>query len=66
LGADDMLSMTPYISPTIRDMSYIGIFPTMSHFSSLGLHMPRLDRLYLQFVPRNNILDDEKRMVKIE
>ncbi|KAH8601727.1 hypothetical protein B0O99DRAFT_588912 [Bisporella sp. PMI_857] len=66
LGVDQTFSLKPYISPTIRDMSYIGIFPTVTHFATLGQHMPRLDRLYLQFVPRNDILEDETRMDQVE
>jgi len=54
------------ISPTIRDMSYIGIFPMASHFSGLTKHCPRLDRLYVQLVPRNDILDNEEKIKQVD
>ena len=47
-------------------MEYIGIFPTASHFSKLSKHCPRLDRLYVQLVPRNNILGDSGKMIQVE
>jgi hypothetical protein len=65
LGADDQPS-GPLISPTIREMSYIALFPTVSHFSSLTRHLPRLDSLYVQLVPRNNILDVPSKMAQVE
>jgi len=54
------------ISPTIRDMSYIGMFPFSSHFSCLVNHLPRLDRLYTQLVPRSDILQDHAKMSQVE
>ncbi|KAF8858873.1 hypothetical protein BDZ45DRAFT_689687 [Acephala macrosclerotiorum] len=54
------------ISPTIRDMSYIGIFPISSHFNCLVNHFPRLDRLYTQLVPRSEILQDRTKMSQVE
>ncbi|KAG9235454.1 hypothetical protein BJ875DRAFT_458993 [Amylocarpus encephaloides] len=56
----------PFISPTIRDMSYIGIFPMERHFRAFAENLPRLDRLYVQLVPRNGILDMLSRMAKIQ
>ncbi|RDW71605.1 hypothetical protein BP6252_08168 [Coleophoma cylindrospora] len=50
------------ISGTVREFSYIGIFPPESHFRRFAEHLPRIDSLYMQLVPRNNILDDEERM----
>jgi hypothetical protein len=47
-------------------MEYIGIFPMASHFSSLTKHCPRLDRLYVQLVPRNDILQNSKKMSQVE
>lgn len=47
-------------------MSYIGIFPMSSHFSFLTNHFPRLDSLYVQLVPRNNILQNPHKMVQVE
>ncbi|KAH7350936.1 hypothetical protein BKA65DRAFT_396984 [Rhexocercosporidium sp. MPI-PUGE-AT-0058] len=54
------------ISPTIRDMSYVAIFPISNHFADLTENLPRLDRLYCQLVPRNEILSDPKKMVQVE
>lgn len=55
-----------HISPTIRDLSYIGIFPPASHFSALTTKFPRLDRFYVQVVPRNDILSIPEKMVNVE
>ncbi|CAG8953791.1 hypothetical protein HYFRA_00006683 [Hymenoscyphus fraxineus] len=65
LGAEEE-THKPFISPTIRDMSYIGIFPTERHFRSLAENLPRLDKLYVQLVPRNNILEIPSKMVQVE
>ncbi|KAH9213414.1 hypothetical protein DL95DRAFT_524518 [Leptodontidium sp. 2 PMI_412] len=54
------------ISPTIRDMSYIAMFPMCNHFADLTENLPRLDRLYCQLVPRNEILSDPRKMVQVE
>jgi len=56
----------PFISPTIRDMSYIGMFPMASHFANLTNNLPKLDQLYVQLVPRNEILQDHKKMAQVE
>ena len=37
-----------------------------SHFSSLTRNLPRLDSLYVQLVPRNNILEMPSRMAQVE
>lgn len=37
-----------------------------SHFGSLTRHLPRLDSLYVQLVPRNNILETPSKMVQVE
>ncbi|CAL3972517.1 unnamed protein product [Diplocarpon coronariae] len=55
-----------YISPTIRDFSYIGMFPMLRHFCVLAEHLPRLDRLFVQLVPRNDILGQANKMLQIE
>lgn len=65
VGADDQPSGA-LISPTIREMSYIGIFPMASHFSLLSRHLPRLDSLYVQLVPRNDILEIPSKMVQVD
>lgn len=54
------------ISPTIREMSYIGMFPMTSHFRVLTEHLPRLDQLYVQLVPRNEILYNASKMVQVQ
>jgi hypothetical protein len=56
----------PLLSPTIRDFSYIGIFPMEPHFRHLTEECPRVDRLYVQFVPRNEILQSTSRMTQVE
>jgi hypothetical protein len=57
---------TAMIPATVRDFSYIAMFPPSNHFHKLTQYCPRLDRLYTQFVPRNDILDDEVAMKYIE
>ena len=47
-------------------MSYIGLFPLQSHFAALVDNLPMLDRLYVQLVPRSDVLNDPKRMAKVE
>lgn len=37
-----------------------------SHFAALVDHLPRLDRLYVQLVPRSNIMDDSNKMAQVE
>jgi hypothetical protein len=56
----------PFISPTVREMSYIALFPMSSHFGSLTTKLPRLDSLYVQIVPRNEILQDSSKMTEVE
>jgi hypothetical protein len=47
-------------------MSYIALFPMASHFASLTTNCPRLSRLYVQLVPRNEILQNARKMAQIE
>lgn len=47
-------------------MEYIGIFPLVTHFSTLPKFCPRVDRLYVQLVPRNQILQNAKKMTQVE
>ncbi|GKT44828.1 uncharacterized protein ColSpa_05009 [Colletotrichum spaethianum] len=58
LGAEEFPNDEPMIAPSIRDLSYVGIFPLSSHFNTLVQNIPRLDRLFVQLVPRNDILQD--------
>ena len=37
-----------------------------SHFCSLTKHIPKLDRIYVQLVPRSDILQDRQKMVQVE
>jgi hypothetical protein len=62
----DSIDYNPLISPTIRDFSYVGLFPMSSHFVSLTRKLPRLNRLYVQLVPRNEILQDSSKMAQVE
>jgi hypothetical protein len=55
-----------FISPTIREMSYIGIFPMERHFRQFAENLPKLNKLYVQLVPRNEILDLPSKMVQVE
>jgi hypothetical protein len=57
---------TAMIPPTVRDFSYIAIFPTSTHFHKVTRCCPRLDRLYTQFVARNDILNDPVAMEYID
>lgn len=41
------------------------MFPTTSHFCELTEHFPRLDSVYVQIVPRNNILEDPVKMYRV-
>ena len=54
------------IAPTIRDFNYIGIFPMSHQFRNLVANLPRLDRLYVQLVPRNETLKDLRMMAQVE
>jgi hypothetical protein len=36
------------------------------HFTALATNFPRLDSLYVQLVPRNEILQDSKKMKQVE
>jgi hypothetical protein len=58
VGADIPLNK-PLLPSTIRNFSYIAMFPSSPHFQQLTNHFPRLDKLYVQFVPRNDILNDK-------
>jgi hypothetical protein len=58
IGDNEQGISTAMIPSTIRDFSYIAMFPTSTHFHKVTRRCPRLDRLYTQFVPRNDILED--------
>lgn len=50
----------------IRDFSYIAIFPMHAHFSALTEDFPLLHNLYVQLVPRNEILQNKVTMAQVE
>jgi hypothetical protein len=66
LGAEEYPNDEPLIPPTIRDLSYVGIFPLSTHFNTLVQNLPRIDRLFVQLVPRNDILKDKKEMEHLD
>ncbi|KAI9742360.1 MAG: hypothetical protein M1818_003893 [Claussenomyces sp. TS43310] len=51
---------------TVRELSYIAMFPTSTHFNHLTSRCPRLDRLYVQFVPRSDVLRDPAQMDHVD
>lgn len=66
LGAEEFPNDEPLIPSTIRDLSYVGIFPLSTHFNTLVQNLPRIDRLFVQLVPRNDILKDKKEMEHLD
>ncbi|KUI72787.1 hypothetical protein VM1G_08646 [Cytospora mali] len=66
LGAEEFPNNDPLITPSIRDLSYVGIFPLSTHFNTLVQNLPRIDRLFVQLVPRNDILKDKREMEHLD
>jgi hypothetical protein len=66
LGCEERPNDKPLIPPTLTSMSYIAIFPLSSHFQLLVDGLPRLERLYIQLVPQNDILRDPEEMRNIQ
>ncbi|WYZ41271.1 hypothetical protein EsH8_V_000166 [Colletotrichum jinshuiense] len=66
LGGEEFPNDESMIAPSIRDFSYVGIFPLSSHFNTLIQNIPRLDRLFVQLVPRNDILQDTDEMRNVD
>ncbi|TVY39686.1 hypothetical protein LSUB1_G002590 [Lachnellula subtilissima] len=66
LCGSDEAAIKSLISPTIKTMNYIAIFPMQTHFAALVDDLPSLERVYVQLVPRNNVLDDPERMANVE
>ncbi|RFU33358.1 hypothetical protein B7463_g3012, partial [Scytalidium lignicola] len=57
----------PAIIPdSIHTLSYIGIFPIASHFAIITRNLPMIDRLYVQLVPRSDILENPSKMVNVD
>ncbi|EFQ31487.1 F-box domain-containing protein [Colletotrichum graminicola M1.001] len=66
LGSEEFPNDESMVPPSIRDLSYVGIFPLSSHFNTLVQNIPRLDRLFVQLVPRNDILQDADEMRNVD
>jgi hypothetical protein len=66
LGSEEAPNDESLIPPSVRSLSYIAMFPLSSHFNTLVSHLPPVDKLYLQLVPRNDILDDKEEMRNIQ
>lgn len=66
LGAEEFPNDEPLVSPTIRNFSYVAIFPLSTHFNTLVQNLPRIDRLFVQLVPRNDILKDRREMEHLD
>ncbi|KAI2618247.1 hypothetical protein GGR54DRAFT_192311 [Hypoxylon sp. NC1633] len=68
LGCEEYPNDKPLIPPTIVDFNYIAIFPLSSHFEILLHHLPKIERLFVQVVPRpaSRILRDEDEMKHID
>lgn len=62
LGAESFPNDVALIPSTVRSLSYIGIFPLSSHVNTLVQFLPRIERLFIQLVPRNEILKDRREM----
>ncbi|KAH8896510.1 hypothetical protein GQ53DRAFT_743653 [Thozetella sp. PMI_491] len=62
LGAEEFPNDRPLIPSTIRSLAYVAIFPLSSHFNTLVRSLPPLDRLFVQLVPRNDILQNPEEM----
>ncbi|TPX06733.1 uncharacterized protein E0L32_002229 [Thyridium curvatum] len=64
LGAEDFPNDEPLLPPTVRELSYVAVFPLSSHFNTLVQHLPPLDKLFVQLVPRpeSGVLDDPEQM----
>ncbi|KAL2158259.1 hypothetical protein VTH06DRAFT_4580 [Thermothelomyces fergusii] len=62
LGCEEVPLNVMMVPRTVTSLSYIAIFPVATHFRLLVDRLPCIDSLYLQLVPRNNILLDEREM----
>ncbi|KAF9880642.1 F-box domain-containing protein [Colletotrichum karsti] len=65
-GAEEFPNDEPLVAPSIRDFSYVAIFPLSSHFNTLVQNIVPLDRLFVQLVPRNDILQDADEMRNVD
>ncbi|KAJ4396104.1 hypothetical protein N0V93_000321 [Gnomoniopsis smithogilvyi] len=62
LGAEAFPNDAALVPPTIQALSYVGIFPLADHVRLLVENLPRIERLFVQLVPRNDILKDRRQM----
>lgn len=66
LGVEEFPNDVALIPPSIVDLSYVGIFPLSRHVDNLVHNLPPLRRLFVQLVPRNDILQDRKEMEHLD
>lgn len=66
LGAGTFPNDEALVPPSVRDLSYVAIFPLSGHFATLVDFLPPLDRLFVQIVPRNDILQDRHEMAHLD
>lgn len=62
LGAEAFPNDAALLPTTIQALSYVGIFPLADHVRLLVENLPRIERLFVQLVPRNDILKDRRQM----
>jgi len=66
LGAGEFPNNQPLIPQHIRTFEYVGIFPLQTHVHRLVESLPPVDRFFLQLVPRNDILNDQVAMHRVD
>ncbi|KAK4113361.1 hypothetical protein N656DRAFT_778131 [Canariomyces notabilis] len=66
LGSEEAPNDVALIPSTIRSLSYVAIFPLTTHFCSIIDNLPPIDRLFVQLVPRNNVLLDPEEMRNVQ
>ncbi|KAK0721005.1 hypothetical protein B0H67DRAFT_465568, partial [Lasiosphaeris hirsuta] len=66
LGCGEPPNDRPLVPAHLASFSYIAIFPLSSHFNSLVTSLPRVDRLFVQLVPRNDIMADPEEMRNVQ
>ncbi|KAL8334454.1 hypothetical protein RB598_008958 [Gaeumannomyces tritici] len=54
LGAGEFPNDERLIPPRVRSLSYVAVFPLSAHFATLVRHLPPVDRLFVQVVPRDD------------
>ncbi|PSR85884.1 F-box domain-containing protein [Coniella lustricola] len=66
LGAGPFPNDEALIPATVRELSYVAIFPLSVHVHTLVKCLPRIDRLFIQLVPQNNMLNDRREMAHLD